>query len=51
VPYVFVTYKDGKGSQDQDECGRTYIIKDLDEKQWEKGKKRPADIPLCRLAT
>ncbi len=51
VPYVFVMYKDGKGSQDQDECGRTYIIKDLDEKQWEKGKKRPTNIPLCRLAT
>jgi hypothetical protein len=31
-PYVFVAYKDGKGSQEHDEGGRTYIIKDMDEK-------------------
>jgi len=31
-PYVFVTYKDGKGSHDQDEGGKTCIIKDMDEK-------------------
>jgi hypothetical protein len=38
-PYVFVTYKDGKGSQEQDECGRTCIIKDLDEKHSERARR------------
>jgi hypothetical protein len=37
--YVFVTYKDGKGFQDQDEGGKTYIIKDLDKKHWERARK------------
>jgi hypothetical protein len=31
-PYVFVAYKDGKHSQEQDEGGRTCIIKELNEK-------------------
>ncbi len=48
-PYVFVTYKDGKGSHNQDEGGKTCIIKDLDEKHWEKA--RPTNIPFYRLAT
>jgi hypothetical protein len=45
----FVTYKDGKGSHDQDEGGKTCIIKDLDEKHWENA--RPTNIPFYRLAT
>jgi hypothetical protein len=34
--YDFVSYKDGKGCQDQDEGNRTCIIKDLDGKCWER---------------
>jgi hypothetical protein len=32
-------YKDGKGFHDQNEGGKTCIIKDLDEKHWEKAKR------------
>jgi hypothetical protein len=32
-PYVFVGYKDGKGTHEQDEGGRTCIIKDMDNKR------------------
>jgi hypothetical protein len=34
-PYVFVGHKDGKGIQEQDEGGRTCIIKNMDDKHWE----------------
>ncbi len=37
-PYVFVAYKDGKGSQKQNEGGKTCTIKDMDEKHWERVK-------------
>ncbi len=46
-PYVFVAYKDGKGSQEQDEGGRTCIIKDMHEKHQEKARR---DLQIYHFA-
>jgi L-rhamnose mutarotase len=38
-PYDFVSNKDGKGCQEQDEGSTTCMIKDLDGKCWEKARR------------
>lgn len=38
-PYIFVTYKDGKGFQEQDEGSKICITKDIDKKHWERARK------------
>jgi hypothetical protein len=38
-PYDFVSYKDGKGCQKQNEGNKTCIIKKLDGNCWERARK------------
>jgi hypothetical protein len=45
--YIFIAYKDGKGSQEQNRGSRICILKDLMEQCWECVKK---DLQLCLFA-
>jgi hypothetical protein len=45
-PYDFVSYKDGKGCQKQNEGNKTCIIKKFGQELLGEGKKRYVDLPF-----